>query len=299
MINVDFGVTLKAYGPDGVVDIPKLKPRRPARTEAEKFADRLALLLEQDDVCVESATVGSSGAEPQLIEQIVNDSFHNLYVISGRAMKNYVKGLGLDAPGSNNQLAAQYQHELITKNPAALKLWKPATSKLTRIHRSARPYDKRDYQGPQCDQWMGHLCPYENLSSEAQAVFGAKGEYSRAKVINFGQAFEEEGSSSRSGYEKIIGLYAHGYPSRYRRATVDIMQSIAKNATGKAHFADVTDEERKDSWKVTRRIIRELHAKSKAGTLDPETGIYHLADSAGTLDPETGTVHPALSSKKI
>src|SRR5215469_994330 len=97
MIGCDFGVgnKLQWYGDYGLITPPS-PPR--GLSFAEKFAWLLSYFLNIDDVVTESPTVGSSGAESSMIREVVRSSSHQLYTISARAVKNYVKSKGLTKP---------------------------------------------------------------------------------------------------------------------------------------------------------------------------------------------------------
>ena len=260
MISMDYGVAGKLvfYTANGVLKLPRLAKRAEggARSPAESFAEKFAMALDQDDVVTESATIGSCGAEPELIRKVVENSGNILYTLSGRTVKNYVKTRNLDTP--NDIDSARILYLVATTNKDALQVWKHRTDKFTRKITSVRPYDKRGYKGTEVDSFMSALAPFDSLPESTQTCFGS-GDYNRATSLPFAMAFSEEGSQSRNGYERIIGLYGHGYPSFYRRATVDLMQSVAKELSGAKVNADVTPAQRKEAWKVTRREIRRLH----------------------------------------
>jgi hypothetical protein len=264
MLAIDFGddqkLALYGHKPGGRGGriIPPTPPR--GTRGDRKFLIVLEWGLSKDDVVTESATVGSSGCEPEAARAIVENAPHTLWTVSNRAVKNWC---GRTSPLDGE--AAKFIWQIATKNPAALKRWAfvAPEEKLVRRHRSVRPYDKRQYLDPQVDRWMANLPPFDQLPEHLQQIFtnGKKRtpDYSRSRALPFAMAFEEQGAESRDGYEKVIGLYAHGWPCFYRRATVALMQRVAKETTGKSKMADVTKTERKAAWKLTRRCIRELH----------------------------------------
>lgn len=277
MHSMDFGAGNKLvfYGPEGLIKLPRLPncPRGTGpRSQAEKFAEKFATIMTMDDVVTESATIGSSGAEPELIRQVVENSDHKLYTLSGRTVKNYVKTHGLDNPTDAD--CAQILYNVAVTKPDSLQLWRFRTSddRITRIHTSVRPHDKRDYRGPQVDAWMALLPPFASLPKELQDIFGnGNGDYSRAVSLPFAMALTEPTVHDRNSYEQVIGLYSHGYPSFYRRKTVEVMQDIAKEMVGVTHNDEVSEGQRKEAWRITRRAIRQLYHLSK-GILNPVKG---------------------------
>jgi hypothetical protein len=296
---LDFGVNSKlcVHGPDGPVTLPK---NTRGLSPAQKFAETLRHLLDEDDLATESPTVGSCGADPEMIRDVVSSTTHTLYTLPARAVKNKVKDEGLAKPGDAECAAILYR--IATENPAALQVWRyvDKEQKLRRQHRSVRPYDKRNYKDPQVDKWMSLLPPFETLPADMQKLFsdGKKRhpDYARARVLPFAMALEEEGAETREGYERIIGLYGHGFHCFYRRATVDLMQRVAKDLAGVTRIADVTREQRKEALKITRRHIRRLRHLAVMGTPYPVKGIgYPINVTAGTRDPAKGTPHPACS----
>ena len=280
MLAVDYGADqkLRIHGADGVIPSPK---NTRGFTPAQKFAETLQILLEQDDLAAESPTVGSSGAESEMIRDVVKSSEHILYVISARAVKNYAKDHELSRPDDAQCAAIIY--EIATANPAALKIWQylPKDQKLRRKHTSVRPYDKRNYKDPVVDKWLSLLPPFDILPPDMQELLGNGKKrtpgYAPARVLPFAMALDEEGAGSRKGYEHVIGLYGHGYPSYYRRKTVELMQRVAKEMTGAKKFETVTPEQRKQAWRITRSTLRRLH---------------YLA--TGTTIPAKGTPYPSL-----
>ena len=278
MISLDFGANDKlcAHGPDGPITIPS-PPRGLCAHDAEKFAYQLEWLLIRDDVVLESPTVGSSGAESETIYKIVERSPHNLYTVSARRFKNWLKDHGLTKADLDDPdvKAAEVIYEIAIRPNAELKLWQMPTDRLKRRHTSVRPYDKRKYKDPVVDEWMSWLPAFDSLPEHMQEYFTnglkRKPDYSRARVLPFAMALEEDGSDSRRGYEHVIGLSESGYPSFYRRATVNLMQYIAKiqaakagvkgsGANGNIMNADITPTMRKAAWRETRRVIRQLYS---------------------------------------
>jgi hypothetical protein len=285
MIAVDFGAgsALAIYGDDGVERAPKL-PRVPGgASTSDKFIRMLPILLDRDDVVVESPTIGSSGVEPSDVSGIVANAGHRLYVLSARATKNYKKDNGitwdkgaryskdgdpldieLHEQPNVHESDAQILHAIATESPARLKLWRPMDSSLKRLHTSVRPHDKRNYRGDIPDRYMNRWPPFGQLPDHLQQLFGnnygtPKAEYSRALAMPLAMAMEESGSDTRDGFEKIIGLYDHGYPSFYRRKTTsDLMHKLAKDRFGLDRIEELSREQRKEAQKLTRRYIREV-----------------------------------------
>lgn len=287
MLAIDFGTGdalafhSSVDGPLTKTDFPKMGRIAGGKSPSDEFPFYLRAALERDDVVVESATIGSSGAEPTVIREIVESSPHTLYTVSGRAVKNYRKDHGLeqvktvgkyeveenphtqvDAHASDAEVICLIAGE---KNRARLKVPQFLTfeEKLHRINTTVRPWDKRGYRGDDVDAVLGRLPDLTSCSERVCVAFGDGKKNSgwlRAKILPFVMAMDEDGAESRSGYERVLGLYEHGYPSFYRRATVALMQSIAKRQTQRKHIADVTKDERKNAWRETRRCVRELYS---------------------------------------
>jgi hypothetical protein len=301
MIALDYGADqkLKLHTADGAIPPPKTSR---GLTPAQKFAEILRLLLAQDDVVLESPTVGSSGAEPELIREVVQTAPHRLYKISARAVKNYVKTNNLGKISDSQ--AAEIIHQIAISNPAAIQPWQYRDKEESRVHKSVRPYDKRGYKGSEVDKWMARLPPFGLLPEDMQRLLGngkkRHPDYARARVLPFAMALEERRSCSRDGYEWVIGLHGHGYPSFYRRCTENLRQRVAKDLAGAKLNSEVTPGQRKESWKITRKMIRRLYHLAQ-GTHDPRKGTHHptLFDEAetetGTYSPMKGTPYPVAA----
>lgn len=259
---LDFGegTKLRAHDKAGPIELPK---NTRGLTGDRKFCETLGRLLAQGDVITESPTVGSSGGPPDMVREVVESSPHKLYLLSARAIKNFLKDHELSKPDDAG--CAELIFKIATENPERLRVWRYVddSEKLTRRLTSVRPYDKRDYKDPRVDEWMSKLPPFDTLPQNMQEIFtnGKKRsvDYARARVLPFAMALDENGHETRAGYERILGLYDHGYPSFYRRKTVDLMQYIAKKQVGTTRFSDVTREQRKEAWKTTRHCIRRLY----------------------------------------
>jgi len=285
---VDFGTgaALAIHGPDGPVSKKSLALPRVAggKTPRDEFRLILEALLLLGDVVVESPTVGSSGCEPDDVREIVSRSDHRLYTLSARCVKNYRMDFGLTNPKSfvkyetvsestqeeAHVLDAEILYLIATNNRERLRLWRDADP-CERIHTSVRPMDKRGYRDARSDEFMALLPPFASLPGELQAVLaGQKGDYSRSMAMPFAMALTEpvidDGppEKARRRYEKLLGLYDHGYPSFYRRATVVWMQRNAKAAAGVTKMADVPPPVRKAAWKTTQRQIRMLFHLARA-----------------------------------
>jgi hypothetical protein len=270
MIGMDYGNEgkLRLHTATGPMEVP-LAPK--GTSGAQKFAFILETLLDRDDVATESPTVGSSGAEAEAIRDIVANAKYRLFAVSPRVVKNTLKDNGVVlTPQEKDEASAKIIYDSAVDNPDSLQVWRyrSADDKLHRRYTSVRPYDKRNYKDPVVDRLMANLPPFGTLPAHLQDLFTNKKkrspDYARARALPFAMALEEPGADSRAGYEKILGLYAHGYPSFYRRATVNLMQRVAKELAQTKLIAEVSREQRKEAQKITRRAIRELYHLSRA-----------------------------------
>ncbi len=323
---LDFGKESKLciHGSEGPVPVPGVSR---GLTPAQKFADRLRILLTGendlfgtfpgDDVVMESPTIGSSGAEPDLIREIVRRSRYDIYIIPARAVKNFKRRHGvkddddrmrfpgipeLDAIGNDDVLSAAIIYRLAEENPDRLRKWNPdGEGRYIRKHKSVRPYDQRLYRDPQVDEWMSLLPSFGTLPADMQEVFGDGKDYSRSRMLPFAMALEEDISRTREGYEKVLGLYGQGYGSFYRRAAENLRQYIAKKYTGIEKIDDLTEEQHKESLRITRWYIRNLYHRAQ-GKANPAMGNSFPVQSGkercvtlkGKGDPATGMKHPSL-----
>ncbi len=284
---IDFGTgkALQIWGPDGVVPKASLNlPRvRGGKTPSDEFTLPLRALLMIGDVVVESPTIGSSGAEIAAVKEIIADAPNKLYTVSARAVKNYRRDNGLrwakgaryakDGAPPPVMLELHEQESVhvedaeiiwrIAQNPLRLRVWHVATP-APRMYTSVRPSDKRGYRDERSDEFMANLPPYEALPTDIAAVLGVKGKYSRSMAMPFAMALGEDflyagdRDDIRKRWEKIIGLYEHGYPSFYRRAVIVWMQENAKLLSGASRMEEVTPDVRKQAWRTTTKQVRQL-----------------------------------------
>lgn len=292
---IDFGAgsALSIYSDNGILHRKDLKlPRVPGgKTPAMDFPMVLEALMAGEapgDIVFESPTIGSSGCEVEDILALLTRTNQKIYTISARAVKNFrmdhpdytwEKGaryakdgvplpyhIELKTQADVHDRDAQIIHKIATQYPERLYHWTGPSEELTRKHTSVRPMDKHRYQGGRADFFMSLLPPFRDLPEDLQGIFeGTKaGEYSRPMVMPFAMSMDEPyidagpPEERRRRYEKIIGLYDRGYPSFYRRKTVEVMHHIAKTLTGAAKIEEVTKEQRKIAWKITQRELRKL-----------------------------------------
>jgi hypothetical protein len=286
---VDFGTgdALQIWGPQGLISKRSLKlpPVKGGKTPRDEFIMVLGALLKMGDVVVESPTIGASGAEIGDVKAIVDQASNTLHTVSARAVKNYRKDFGLAwhkgaryakdgaPPPQTLDLHeqktvhvedAQIIYKLATETPWRLRKWHIATP-ANRLFTSVRPSDKRKYRDERSDAFMANLPPFSTLPADIAAVVGVKGDYSRSLVMPFAMALEEPFLDSgppdeaRNRFIKILGSYDHGYPSFYRRMTVDWMQENAKAMAGVTKMDEVPRAIRKEAWKVTQRQLRRLY----------------------------------------
>lgn len=283
MIAIDFGTgsALAIWGKEGQIEKKDLElPRvKGGKTPRDEFILVLRACLARDNVVVESPTIGSSGAEPADVQEVIDESTRTLFTLPARAVKNHRMDFNLPNPksyakyktGSDKSqeeahvLDAEILYRIATTEPNRLRVWHVATP-CDRVNRSVRPHDKRLYRGDEPDRLMGLLPEFETLPEDLQRTFGVGGTYSRRLAMPYAMALEEpflhEGDPEkiRKRFEKIIGLYDHGYPSFYRRANNSVMQKIAADNLGIPRYkrSEVSREERKKAWKMATKQIRTL-----------------------------------------
>lgn len=294
---IDFGTgdALVIYGPTGIVSkkllrLPRIKGGRTPSMEFPMTVEALFRGNEEvpaGDIVTESATIGSSGCEPDdVVELLKQFSERSIYTLSTRAVKNF----RADNPGkypwkkgaryadsdtiiTPEQLALYKQvevHEedalilymIATETPNRLYRWEGPSEAAERVHTSVRPMDKRGYRDERALRYLEMLPPFEALPAELQEVLGVKGNYSASMVMPFAMAttepFLDDGprDERRRRFEKIIGLYDRGYPSFYRRATIVWMQENAKRLADVTKIVEVPAATRKEAWKLTQRQVR-------------------------------------------
>lgn len=296
---IDFGAgdALQIYGPEGLVSKKSLALPRVAggKSQQDEFYLVLAALLELGDVVTESATVGACGAEPREVEKIVGASPNVLYVVSNRAVLNYrrdhpgeeeawMKGgryprdgapppviLTLHEQKEVHKQDARIIYQIANESPERLRIWRmldPADRPI-RHYTSVRPSDKRLYRDARSDRFMKNLPSFATLPADLQQVLGVKGDYSRSMIMPFGMALTEryvwsgDPEQARNRFTKILGAYEHGYPSFYRRMTINWMQDNAKRLAGVTRMQEVSHEARKEAWRITTRQIRHLFHLSR------------------------------------
>lgn len=282
MIAVDFGAGNKCavYPETDLLATTKRSDPLWGKSEAVKFAMQLEHLLTKDDVVIESATPGSSGCVVDEVDEIVERSPHRLLTVSGRIVKNVCQER--DIKDHTDKQSAEIIYEF-AQMPDRVKEYRPGAIKLQRDYTSVRPADKYKYETHEVDEALALLPAIEDLSTEAQTFLRdnskTKLRYNKALVMPFGLALKEKSATSRKNYEKIIGSYAHGYPSFYRVAFKDIARKAAQSTQYDVSWNQslLDPSHRKDGLKAARRIIREL---------------YHLR--RGNADPEKGNQHPYM-----
>lgn len=247
------------------------------------------------DVVVESPTLGSSGCERRhIVDLLARHPDRALFTVSARAVKNFRKDhdlgwkkgaryvrdgdpapaeMTLEEQASVHVEEAEIIYRIATEYPDRLYRWTGPSLEIERQFTSVRPMDKHLYRpehSPDAARFLALLPPFETLPGELRAVLGiyegtGKNKrlgYSRSMVMPFAMATQEphvdDGpiEDRRKRYEKVIGLYDRGYPSFYRRATVDWMHVVAKGLAEATKIEEVTREQRKLAWKTTQRQIR-------------------------------------------
>lgn len=259
IVAIDFGTgdKLRIHGPDGPIskkdlNLPKVKG---GKTAEDDFLRILKHFLDEDyTVVTESPSVGSCGAEPKKVRDLMkNYSADRFKLVSARAVKNYL--LDNNTEKGDDAQSAEIIYKIATTQPLRLKVWKYEENKYRRKYTSVRPMDKRKYRD---ERAVAYLKSIPELPPDITKYLN-----SPATLMPFIMALDEPISSSRNGYQKIIGMYEHGYPSFFRRATVDLMQDIAKDLAKVRKMEEVSRETRKVAWKQTQKIVRKFYAICK------------------------------------
>jgi hypothetical protein len=253
MIAIDGGTSsaiLPTFPTKFKLDYPKERAPK-GLNKSERFGWEIERLLALDNVVLESAMIGSSGIEPTILQKVRAESAHELYVVSGRCLKNRAKDLGEQSTVGKNKDHNETSKMLweIAQEPERAIPAKILEPKYTRLFTTIRPSDARNYQ--------------DQKAQEALAVLPTN-THTPKPMMPIGMAIIEwtlAGGTRRETFEKLIGLYEHGYKSFYRRATVDLMQQYAKSETGKTRIEDVSKEERNRAWRASSREIRRLFAE--------------------------------------
>lgn len=294
MYAIDFGtgIALQIWGPNGPVPKKSLEiPRVPGgKTPKDEFILILRALLNLGDVVVESATVRSSGVELEDVIETVKASSNIFYTITTRAVKNYRKDNGrewhkggryvkdgrpqpvymqLHEQASVHVEDAEIIYKIATETPWRLRVWH-VSEPCPRIHKSVRPMDKRGYRDETSLEYKALLPSFDSLPTDLQETLGVKGDYSLSLIMPFAMALTEPWwkrvprHKRRNRFLKVLGAYDAGYPSFYRRMTVDWMQENAKMLAGVTRMDEVPKDVRKQAWKVTQKQIRTLFYLSTA-----------------------------------
>jgi len=218
-----------------------------------------------------------------MIDLLIKFPDRAIFTISNRAVKNYRADHGLkwkkgaryvrDGEEAPQEMTLEAQAEVHVEDaeiiyriavdtPHRLYPWEGPSSSADRVHTSVRPMDKRGYRDERSERFMALLPAYETLPEILRDVLGDGKKYSRSTVMPFAMASTEEfidagqKENRRQRYEKVIGLYDRGYPSFYRRATINLMQINAKALADVTKIAEVPPAVRKEAWKLTQRQVR-------------------------------------------
>lgn len=196
----------------------RLPPLKGGRKSADKNIRQLRQALEEADVVVtESSTIGTTGLIPEMVRDLPRELTQKLWVVSPRAIKNYriqLKANGCTPPAGSKRKLHLWEASVHAEQPESRrKRWRyiAPEAKLSRRFRSVRPMDKWDYTTKRAKGLLalseGYVpkCAPVKLSDNLRVVFATA-------------LFEKAGNRWRTGYERIVGLYDHGFPSYYRNA---------------------------------------------------------------------------------
>ena len=272
IVAIDFGAgdKLRIHGPDGPIlmkelNFPRVKGGKTAEDDFLRLLKHFLGDLEKDyTVVTESPSVGSCGAEPKNVRNLMlNYRPDQFKLISARAVKNYLLDNKLEK--GNDAQSAAILYQIATTEPGRLKVWRyeEAEAKYQRKYKSVRPMSARKYRDARS---------IELLKLVPAALPQDVGKYLKtpATLMPFIMALGESLSENRDGYQKVLGLYEHGYPSFYRRATVKLMQDVAKDLAGVTKMKEVDKTTRKEAWKQTQKLLRKFYAICKAQKQDTE-----------------------------
>lgn len=248
-----------------------------ALTPAQKTALQLFYLLNLGDVVMEAAGPGSSGLEVRDVTRLIELAPHNLYVISGRVVKNYRKDHREEyqpiGPRVENDLdAARIIWEVATTKPDSIGLWRGPTVRREFKYRSVRPYDKRAYRDPVVFEKLATLPAVEKLPPHLHFLLTKNGKYNPADALPIAMSFEEDGARSVKFWtDYILGGFGRGPKSFYRRKvqseiTMDLAKKLHEDsgkrgsgARGQALNSDISPETRKEAQRILGRELKELH----------------------------------------
>ena len=225
------------------------------------------------------------------------DEGHTLLFVPPRETGRWSRELGIDKSDFNDPLviraivkAGAHLKRPSTPEPEYVAKRAAANRKLMLLRASG---EKDEY----AKALIEGLPDYASLSNEKKLALGNGKRYSFIVVAAAGVATEV--ATSRKEFERLCGLYAHGYPSQIR---ADLYHWQWSGGAKRARLNGEPISEDKDGKKTYglrkrddltlsefRRSLRWLYAAIKAGTADPATGTRDPADTVGTKDPATGT----------
>lgn len=135
--------------------------------------------------------------------------------------------------------------------------------------------DKRLYRDEESNRLIENLPPFSYLPIELQlSPIALNGDYRRKLAIPFAQAMDEpflwEGKvgSIRDRFQRIIGMYDHGYKRHYRRMFIDWMQITAKEIAEVSRMEEVSRDVRKVALKKSQRLVRRMFHLSRRWKLN-------------------------------
>ena len=191
--------------------------------------------------------IGSSGLEIEEILKAAQQSPHSIFTVSARAVKNRAKDLGVkitDASGvKDHSLTLPLIREIYERGGSVP--CKAGGPSFTRLFKSVRPRDKRNYEAQEAREALAVL-PSNSLSPKNAMPFGMA-------IIEWSLI----GGTRRESFEKILGGYEHGYPSFYRRACNELMKAML----GLKRPSEATPAQRKEAWKKASTEWRRLFAE--------------------------------------
>lgn len=264
---IDFGTHLLA-SEDGVPD-NSYKIREPGkRFGTTRFcSDFVAALRLQFEagrsVVTESATLGSFRMryrEDEIVDLLVKFPDLHLYTLGTHATRNQLAREGLIVKGGggiDNALAAATQHRIASLHGA--KVWQPRDWSLavTRVdplrphyHELVRLRNDGYPKPAMMEQVYRFLPTFADLTDDQKIVLGdGRKHYADDRAAALVISLKEPASSSREGWDRVVGASSHGRGSIYRQILI-----VGKPRSNYRHREHLTGMMLSDARKAYRSL---------------------------------------------